>query len=67
MLSDTYDDNGISEKPVVSCLIASKEVILALKAGILVGERKFPQIQNRRHFLMRTRAKAKKNWHDNWE
>ena len=52
---------------VVSGFNASRMVILTSKTGITVEERTFSKMQNWRHYLIKTRVKIKKNWHDHWE
>lgn len=65
MLSNTYDENTISER--MSGFNALRTVIFMSKTGIAVEEWRFPKMQNWRHYLMKTRVKVQKNWHDHWE
>ncbi|KYN09239.1 hypothetical protein ALC57_18669 [Trachymyrmex cornetzi] len=57
MLSNTYSEAAISERTM----------ILTSKTGIAVEERRFLKMQNWRHYLIKTRVKIKKNWHDYWD
>ena len=45
---------------VMSDFNASRTVILTSKTGIAVEERRFPKMQNWRHYLSKTRVKIKK-------
>ena len=65
MLSNTYGEAAISERTCRD-FNASRTVILMSKTGI-AEERRFPKMQNWRHYLSKTRVKIKKNWHDHWE
>ncbi|EGI64223.1 Mariner Mos1 transposase [Acromyrmex echinatior] len=65
MLSNTYGEAAISERTCREWFQHFKKVILTSKtAGIAVEERRFSKMQNWRHYLIKTRVKIKKNWHD---
>ena len=42
-------------------------MILVPRTGMAVEKRKFSKIPNWRHYLLKTRAKRKKNWQNNWD
>ncbi|KAM0731595.1 Mariner Mos1 transposase [Formica fusca] len=67
MLSNTYGEAAISERTCREWFQRFKKVIFTSKTGIAVEERRFSKMQNWRHYLMKTRVKVKKNWHDHWE
>ena len=52
---------------VVSGFNASKAVILMSRTSMTVKNRKFSKIPNWRHYLLKTRAKRKKNCRNHWE
>ena len=49
---------------VVSDFNAPRTVIFTSKTSIAMEERRFSKMQNWRHYLIKTRVKIKKNWHD---
>ena len=49
---------------VVGGFNASKAVILMSRTTMAVEKRTFPKIPNWRHYLLKTRAKREKNWHN---
>ena len=54
MLSSTYGKAALSER---TCCKWS---------GVVVEKRKFLRISNWRYYLLKTRAKRKKNWQNHW-
>ncbi|GFX59747.1 uncharacterized protein TNCV_1777861 [Trichonephila clavipes] len=46
---------------------ASRRVILKSKTSMAVEERRFSKMRNWRHYLIKTRVKRNKNYHDHWE
>ena len=67
MLSSNYDEAALSKR---SC----REWFQSFKSGDFDaedrhsgGKRIFSKILNRRHYLLKTRAKRKKNWQNHWE
>ena len=52
---------------VVSGFNASRVVILMSRSDIAVEKRKLLKLPNWRHYLLKTRAKRKKNWQNHWE
>jgi len=67
MLSSTYGEAALSERMCREWFQRFKSGDLTSKTGMAVEERKFSKIPNWRHYLMKTRAKRKKNWQNHWE
>ena len=68
MLSNTYGEAAISERTCREWFQRFKNGDFDVsKTGITVEERMFSKMQNWRHYLIKTRIKIKKNWHDHWE
>ena len=55
------------KKRVVSSFNASRAVILMSRSDMAVEKRKFSKIPNWKHYLLKTRAKRKKNCQNHWE